>query len=132
LAVTASSIAWHHHTVRHIGPTSGTSSKSTACHQSRSYSPSTHHVDDSAPGLNPEVLTSAESAGLGVPGVEHVHVRDLWLGRTLLVEVEGFIAASILLADAELMGRTVRQAISAAVPECRAVVWTPHALPAPG
>jgi cation diffusion facilitator family transporter len=79
--------------------------------------------------VDPEVLTSAESAALSVPGVDHVHIRARWLGRTLLIEVEGFIATSILLADADVVGRSVREAISTAVPECRAVVWSPHALP---
>ena len=69
-----------------------------------------------------EVLTSAESAALSVPRMDHVHIRARWLGRTLLIEVEDFIATSILLADADVMGRSVREAISTAVPECRAVV----------
>jgi cation diffusion facilitator family transporter len=84
------------------------------------------HLMDS---VDPGILSAAESAALSVPGVDHVHVRARWLGRTLLVEVEGFIADSILLADTEVVGTIVRQAISAAVPECRAVVWSPHALP---
>ena len=77
------------------------------------------------------ILAGAESAALAVPGVDHVHVRARWLGRTLLVEVEGFIAGSVLLDDTEATGSAVRQAISAAVPEVRAVVWSPHALPTP-
>jgi cation diffusion facilitator family transporter len=83
------------------------------------------HLMDS---VEPQVLTAAESAALSVPGVDHVHVRARWLGRTLLVEVEGFISAAVLLADTEATGRSVREAILAAVPECRAVVWSPHAL----
>ena len=83
------------------------------------------HLMDS---VDPQVLTAAESATLSVSGVDHVHVRARWLGRTLLVEVEGFISASVLLADTEATGRSVREAILAAVPECRAVVWSPRAL----
>ena len=42
--------------------------------------------------VEPEVLTSAESAALSVPRVDHVHIRARWLGRTLFIEVEGFNA----------------------------------------
>jgi hypothetical protein len=74
------------------------------------------------------VITKAELAALSVSEVDHVHVRARWLGRTLLVEVEGFISASILLADTERTGRSVRESILVALPEVRAVVWSPHAL----
>jgi cation diffusion facilitator family transporter len=84
------------------------------------------HLMDS---VDPEVIAGAESAALAVSGVDHVHVRARWLGRTLLVEVEGFIAGSMRLTDTEVVGASVRHAVSAGVPECRAVVWSPHALP---
>jgi cation diffusion facilitator family transporter len=84
------------------------------------------HLMDS---VDPEILAGAESAALAIPGVDHVHVRARWLGRTLLVEVEGFMVASIPLADTEATGHSVRESILAAVPEVRAVVWAPHALP---
>ncbi len=84
------------------------------------------HLMDS---VDPEVLAAAELAALGVPGVEHVHVRGRWLGRTLLVELEVFMMASVRLEEAEATGSSVRSAILSAVPECRAVVLSPHALP---
>ncbi len=84
------------------------------------------HLMDS---VDPKILAGAESAALAVPGVGHVHVRARWLGRTLLVEVEGFMVGAIPLADAEATGHSVRESILAAVPEVRAVVWAPHALP---
>ena len=34
-----------------------------------------------------------------------------------------------LVPDADVVGHSVRGVISTAVPECRAVVWSPHALP---
>jgi cation diffusion facilitator family transporter len=83
------------------------------------------HLMDS---VDPEVITKAELAALSVSEVDHVHVRARWLGRTLLVEVEGFISASVLLADTERTGRSVRESILVALPEVRAVVWSPHAL----
>ncbi len=86
------------------------------------------HLMDS---IDPEILTGAEAAALGVLGVDHVHVRARCpvLGRILLVEVEGFMVGSVPLADAEATGRSVRDAISGALPEVRAVVWSAHALP---
>jgi cation diffusion facilitator family transporter len=85
------------------------------------------HLMDS---VDPVIVANAESAALAVPGVDHVHVRARWLGRTFLVEVEGFLSGSTLLADTEATGRSVSESILAAVPEVRAVVWSPHALPA--
>jgi cation diffusion facilitator family transporter len=84
------------------------------------------HLMDS---VDPQILVDAEEAALGVPGVEHAHLRGRWLGRTLLVEVEAFIDSATRLDDAERVGRDVSGSILRAVPECRAVVWSPHVLP---
>ncbi|HEY6471823.1 MAG TPA: cation diffusion facilitator family transporter [Acidimicrobiales bacterium] len=84
------------------------------------------HLMDS---VDPRVLLDAEEAALSVPGVEHAHLRARWLGRTLLVEVEAFVPPETRLDEAERLGRDVRAAILRTVPECRAVVWSPHALP---
>ena len=79
-------------------------------------------------GVDPAILAGAESAVLKVPGVEHVHLRGRWLGRTLLIEVEVFLPAATRLDEADEVGRSARTAILDAVPECRAVVWSPHGL----
>jgi cation diffusion facilitator family transporter len=84
------------------------------------------HLMDS---VEPQVLFDAEEATLSVHGVEHAHLRARWLGRTLLVEVEAFVAPATRLDQAERLGREVHSAVLRAVPECRAVVWSPHALP---
>jgi cation diffusion facilitator family transporter len=84
------------------------------------------HLMDS---VEPQVLFDSEEAALSVAGVEHAHLRGRWLGRTLLVEVEAFIPSATRLDEAERLGRDVRAAILQAVPECRAVVWSPHTLP---
>jgi cation diffusion facilitator family transporter len=86
-------------------------------------------VDHLMDSVDPEILTKSESAALAVGGVDHVHVRARWLGRTLLVEVEGFMVGSVPLADTEATGHSVRESILAAMPEVRAVVWSSHALP---
>jgi cation diffusion facilitator family transporter len=80
-------------------------------------------------GVDPTVLQRAETAALGVQGVSHVHVRGRWLGRSLVIEVEGFVPASQSLHDTEALGPPVQEAITAAVPESRAVIWLPRGLP---
>lgn len=84
------------------------------------------HLMDS---VDPATLEAAETAVLALTGVEHVHVRGRWMGRTLLIEVEVFMEATTRLVDADDVGRAARAAVLNAVPECRAVVWSPHALP---
>jgi divalent metal cation (Fe/Co/Zn/Cd) transporter len=80
-------------------------------------------------GVDPDVITTAESAVLGVAGIDHAYARARWMGRSLLVEVEGFVAAGSTVYSVEALGRTVEAAVIAAVPERRAVLWTPRSLP---
>jgi len=84
-----------------------------------------HRMD----GVDPAIVTAAEHAALTVPGVEHVHVRARWLGRSLVIDIEGFVPATATVQAAEALGRQVEQAVGAAVPESRAVLWAPRALP---
>ena len=79
-------------------------------------------------GVEPDVLLAAEGAAMAVPGVRHAHVRARWMGRSLLVEVEGFVPAGTTVEAGEAVGRQVETAVAAAVPESRAVVWCPRAL----
>jgi len=82
-------------------------------------------------GVDPALLADAERAALGVPGVDHAHVRARWMGRSLLVEVEGFVAAGTTVEAGEDLGRAVEDAVARAVPQSRAVSWCPRAMPAP-
>lgn len=84
------------------------------------------HLMDS---VDPELLARAETAALGIDEVEHVHARARWAGRSLIVEIEGFADAHLTLRQAEALGIRVQDAVMAAVPESRAVLWSPHALP---
>ncbi len=84
------------------------------------------HLMDS---VDPHITTSAEESVNALPGVRHAHVRARWMGRTLLVEVEGFIDAGTPIEAAEAVGRDVEAAVFAAVPEARAVIWAPRAWP---
>jgi cation diffusion facilitator family transporter len=80
-------------------------------------------------GVEPELLATAERAALGVDGVAHAHVRARWMGRSLLVEVEGFVAPGTTVEGGEALGRAVEEAVSGAIPNARAVLWSPRALP---
>ena len=84
------------------------------------------HLSD---GVDPQIISTAELCAAGVPGVEHAHVRARWMGRSLVIEVEGFIGAAVTVEDAEAIGRRVETAISTVVPDCRAVLWSPRAVP---
>jgi cation diffusion facilitator family transporter len=77
-------------------------------------------------GADPGVLTAAERAAGEVPGVDHVHVRARWMGRSLIVEVEGFVAPTITVQEGASLGRAVERSVAAAVPSARAVLWSPR------
>ncbi|HVA42671.1 MAG TPA: cation diffusion facilitator family transporter [Acidimicrobiales bacterium] len=79
-------------------------------------------------GVGPDVVSSAISAAEAVPGVHHAHARARWMGRSLLVEVEGFMDPSTPLASGQDLGAAIEAAVVEAVPEARAVQWIPRAL----
>ena len=68
------------------------------------------------------VGTDTASKSFRIGDVEFV--REL-----LLVEVEGYVAPGTSVADADAIGRAVDDAVSAAVPEARAVTWSARAAP---
>jgi divalent metal cation (Fe/Co/Zn/Cd) transporter len=80
-------------------------------------------------GIDPELLVAAETAALTVSGVTHVHAKGRWMGRSLLIEIEGFLASTTTIQAADELGYNIRDAIMAASPEVRAVLWSPHGLP---
>jgi cation diffusion facilitator family transporter len=86
------------------------------------------HLTD---GVDPEMVATAERAAAQVPGVEHAHIRARWMGRSLVIEVEGFVPAGIAIEEAEVVGRRVETAIAGSVENCRAVLWTPRLVPMP-
>src|ERR1700751_4022051 len=61
-------------------------------------------------GVDPEIITKAETAASTVRGDMHAHARARWTGRTLGVEVRGFLAPETPLAAAEQFGRRVASA----------------------
>lgn len=78
-------------------------------------------------GVDPEIITTAESVAAAVPGVTHAHARARWTGRTLRVEVEGFLDPATPLAAADRIGRLVAAALAPQIPEMHNFTWTARA-----
>ena len=85
------------------------------------------HLTD---GVEDGVLTAAGDAAMHVEGVEHAHVRARWMGRSLLVEVEGYLRADTTLERSGAIGAEVEKAVATAVPDARFVLWSARAMPA--
>ena len=83
-----------------------------------------HHLMD---GVEPEHLAVAETAARSIPGISGVAARGRWMGRTLMIDVDGELAPATTLEEAERIGRQVTTAIQAADEEVRQVRFTPRA-----
>jgi len=82
-----------------------------------------------ADGVDPDVITTAEAAAGSVPGVIHAHARARWTGRTLRVEIEGWVDPELTAKDADMMGRLVAGKLSRELPEAGSFTWTTRAAP---
>jgi cation diffusion facilitator family transporter len=83
-----------------------------------------------ADGVDPEVITTAEAAAGSVPGVIHAHARARWTGRTLRVEIEGWVDPDLPAREADAIGRLVAGKLSSQLPEAGSFTWTTRAAPA--
>jgi cation diffusion facilitator family transporter len=84
-----------------------------------------------ADGVDPAVITAAETAAGSVDGVVHAHARARWTGRTLRVEIEGWVDPDLTVTGADALGQQIAQAIASQLPEAGSFTWTPRAAPAP-
>jgi cation diffusion facilitator family transporter len=82
-----------------------------------------------ADGVDPDLVTRAEAASGSVPGVVHAHARARWTGRTLRVEVEGWVDPELPARDADALGRLVAGQISRQLPEAGSFTWITRAAP---
>ena len=82
-----------------------------------------------ADGVDPAVITAAEAAAGSVPGVIHAHARARWTGRTLRVEIEGWVDPELPARDADAIGRRVAAELSRQLPEAGSFTWTTRAAP---
>ncbi|CAM3043245.1 cation diffusion facilitator family transporter [Mycobacterium intermedium] len=80
-------------------------------------------------GVDPEVIETAEAVAAETDGVVHAHARARWTGRTLRVEVEGWVASDTTVADAERIGRLVADQLCERLPEMRSFTWAARAVP---
>ena len=80
-----------------------------------------------ADGVDPDLITRAEAAAGSVPGVIHAHARARWTGRTLRVEIEGWVRPDLTTRDADEIGRGVADQISRQLPEAGSFTWTARA-----
>ena len=83
-----------------------------------------------ADGVDPSVITTAESAAGSVPGVLHAHARAWWTGRTLRVEIEGWVDPGLPARDADALGRVVAAVLAWQLPEAGSLTWISRAGPA--
>lgn len=75
-------------------------------------------------GVDPNLVSTAEAVAARTPGIAHAHARARWTGRTLRVEVEGFLPGDTTLAEAERIGRAVAAALTPQLPEMRSFSWS--------
>jgi cation diffusion facilitator family transporter len=80
-------------------------------------------------GVDPDVVLRAEDTASRVPGVTHAHARARWTGRTLRIDIEGWVAPDLTIAAADQLGQLVGDTIHNAIPEARTVTFSPRAMP---
>lgn len=78
-------------------------------------------------GIDPEIIGHAEAAAASVPGVAHAHARARWTGRTLRIEIEGWVEPDMTTREADTLGRRVAAAVEQAVPAAGSFTWTARA-----
>jgi hypothetical protein len=82
-----------------------------------------------AGGVDPTVITTAESAAGSVPGVLHADARARWTGRTLRVEIEGWVDLGLPARDADAIGRQVAATLAWRLPQAGSLTWASRAGP---
>jgi cation diffusion facilitator family transporter len=78
--------------------------------------------------VDPALVSTAEAEAALVSGVRHAHVRARWTGRTLRVEVEGWVDRDLTVADSDAIGQVVADRLSARIPAMRSFTWTARAV----
>jgi len=82
-----------------------------------------------ADGIDPAIITTAESAAGNVPGVIHAHARARWTGRTLRVELEGWVHPELTASDSDALGRQIAEALAQQLPDMSSFTWAARAAP---
>lgn len=79
-------------------------------------------------GVEPELVKTAEKIAAQVAGVHHVHARARWTGRTLRVELEGWLDGVTTVAESDRIGQVVADRLAEQLPEMRNFNWTPRSV----
>ena len=108
-------------------PVAGLAVTAFICHVG--YQVTTDVVHRLADGIDPGIITTAEAAAGSVAGVRHAHARARWTGRTLRVEIEGWVDPDLPARDADALGRQVASALAGQLPEAGSLTWTARAVP---
>ena len=74
-------------------------------------------------GVDPDTVATAETIAASVGGVQHAHARARWTGRTLRVEVEGWLDTDLTIGDADHVGHLVAEQLAQALPGMRTFTW---------
>lgn len=77
-------------------------------------------------GVDEADLTAARDAVLSIPEIEDATVRGRWMGRSLLIDVEVQVAATVTMEVATIIGAHVETAVLQAVPAVRQVRFIPR------
>ena len=75
-------------------------------------------------GIDPETIHEAETAAASVPGILHAHARARWTGRTLRIEIEGWVNPELTTREADNLGRIVAAAVEEATDDIGSFTWT--------
>jgi cation diffusion facilitator family transporter len=109
-------------------PVAGLAITAVICHVG--YQVTADVVHRLADGVDPSVITTAECAAGSVPGVVHAHARARWTGRTLRIEIEGWVDPGLPARDADAIGRQVADAVARQLPQAGSLTWASRAAPA--
>ena len=75
-------------------------------------------------GVDPQIVVTAENVAAQIPGVAHAHARARWTGRTLRLEVEGWVASQTTVSEADRIGQAIADELSTQLPDMRSFSWT--------
>lgn len=73
--------------------------------------------------VDPDIIATAEAGAAETPGVRHAHARARWTGRTLCLEVEGWLDPDITVTEADQIGQLVAARLTTRLPQMRAFTW---------
>lgn len=79
-------------------------------------------------GVDPQVVETAEKVAAEIPGVQHVHARARWTGRTLPLKLEGWLDAVTAVVESDRIGQAVADRLATQLPEMRNFNWTPRSI----